>query len=432
MQITVENTGALERRMAVQVPAQRVADAINDRLKSLSRTVRLKGFRPGKVPVNVVRQQYGDAVRQEVIEKLLQSTFSEAVADQKLVPAGGPRIESFSAEEGQDMMFRAVFEVYPELQLSSIEALQVSRPVVEIGDADVDAMIDKLRGQQVTYKKADRAAKETDRVNISFVGTINGEEFKGGKGENVPVVLGAGRMLPEFEAGLIGVSAGESKQVEVTFPADYSVDELSGKLATFAITVNEVEEPVLPEINDDLAKVFGVEEGGLAKLREEVRENMQREMSDAIRSRLRQQLFDGLLAANSTIELPGVLVQNAMRDMQVEVGRQRGIREASQLPPAEQFLEPARKRVALGLLLGEVIKTSGVAADRNRVQARFQEMTLQYPDPARALKAFRDNPEVLRQVESMVLEEQVIDWMLERVKVTDQNMTFKELMGLNN
>ncbi|MES1191506.1 MAG: trigger factor [Steroidobacter sp.] len=432
MQITVENTGALERRMAVQVPAQRVADAINDRLKSLSRTVRLKGFRPGKVPVNVVRQQYGDAVRQEVIEKLLQSTFSEAVADQKLVPAGGPRIESFSAEEGQDMMFRAVFEVYPELQLSSIEALQVSRPVVEIGDADVDAMIDKLRGQQVTYKKADRAAKETDRVNISFVGTINGEEFKGGKGENVPVVLGAGRMLPEFEAGLIGVSAGESKQVEVTFPADYGVGELSGKLATFAITVNEVEEPVLPEINDDLAKVFGVEEGGLAKLREEVRENMQREMSDAIRSRLRQQLFDGLLAANSTIELPGVLVQNAMRDMQVEVGRQRGIREASQLPPAEQFLEPARKRVALGLLLGEVIKTSGVVADRNRVQARFQEMTLQYPDPARALKAFRDNPEVLRQVESMVLEEQVIDWMLERVKVTDQNMTFKELMGLNN
>lgn len=432
MQITVENTGALERRMAVQVPAQRVADAINDRLKSLSRTVRLKGFRPGKVPVNVVRQQYGDAVRQEVIEKLLQSTFSEAVADQKLVPAGGPRIESFSAEEGQDMMFRAVFEVYPELQLSSIEALQVSRPVVEIGDADVDAMIDKLRGQQVTYKKADRAAKETDRVNISFVGTINDEEFKGGKGENVPVVLGAGRMLPEFEAGLIGVSAGESKQVEVTFSADYGVDELSGKLATFAITVNEVEEPVLPEINDDLAKVFGVEEGGLAKLREEVRENMQREMSDAIRSRLRQQLFDGLLAANSTIELPGVLVQNAMRDMQVEVGRQRGIREASQLPPAEQFLEPARKRVALGLLLGEVIKTSGVVADRNRVQARFQEMTLQYPDPARALKAFRDNPEVLRQVESMVLEEQVIDWMLERVKVTDQNMTFKELMGLNN
>lgn len=432
MQITVENTGALERRMAVQVPAQRVADAINDRLKSLSRTVRLKGFRPGKVPVNVVRQQYGDAVRQEVIEKLLQSTFSEAVADQKLMPAGGPRIESFSAEEGQDMMFRAVFEVYPELQLSSIEALQVSRPVVEIGDADVDAMIDKLRGQQVTYKKADRVAKETDRVNISFVGTINGEEFKGGKGENVPVVLGAGRMLPEFEAGLIGVSAGESKQVEVTFPADYGVDELSGKLATFAITVNEVEEPVLPEINDDLAKVFGVEEGGLAKLREEVRENMQREMSDAIRSRLRQQLFDGLLAANSTIELPGVLVQNAMRDMQVEVGRQRGIREASQLPPAEQFLEPARKRVALGLLLGEVIKTSGVVADRNRVQARFQEMTLQYPDPARALKAFRDNPEVLRQVESMVLEEQVIDWMLDRVKVTDQNMTFKELMGLNN
>jgi trigger factor len=432
MQITVENTGALERRMAVQVPAQRVAEAIDQRIKSLSRTVRLKGFRPGKVPVNVVKQQYGDAVRQEVIEKLLQSTFSEAVEDQKLRPAGGPRIEAFSAEEGQDMTFRAVFEVYPDFELSSVEALQVSRPTAEISESDIDGMIEKLRSQQATYSKVERAAKDTDRVNISFVGTVDGEEFKGGKGDNIPVVIGAGRMLPEFEAGLLGISAGENKVVEVNFPADYGVDQLSGKLAKFAMTAHSVEERVLPEINDELAKTFGVENGGLAKLREEVRDNMQREMHDAIRSRLRQQLFDGLVAANPSIELPSVLVQNAMRDMQVEFGRQRGIRDAAQLPPAEQFLEPAHKRVALGLLLSKVIKTSEVVVDRSRVQSKLQDMITQYPDPARALKAFRENPETQGQIESTVLEDQIIDWMLERVKVVDQPMHFKELMGLNS
>lgn len=432
MQITVENTGALERRMAVQVPAQRVTNAIDDRLKSLSRTVRLKGFRPGKVPVNVVRQQYGDAVRQEVIEKLLQSTFSEAVAEQKLTPAGGPRIEAFSAEEGQDMTFRAVFEVYPQFELGSIETLQVTRPKVDIGEPDIDSMIEKLRVQQATYKKVERAAVDTDRANISFVGTINGEEFKGGKGDNVPVVLGAARMLPEFEAGLVGMSAGQTKVVDVSFPTDYGVDELSGKLAKFSITVHIVEERVLPDITDELAKTFGVEEGGLAKLREEVHDNMQREMSDVIRSKLRQQLFDGLVVANSAIELPTVLVQNAMREMQVEFGRARGIRDAAQLPPAEQFLEPARKRVALGLLLGEIIKTSGVVVDRSRVQSKLQDLVMQYPDPARALKSLRENGDTQRQIESMVLEEQVIDWMLERVKISDQPMSFRELMGLNN
>jgi len=431
MQITVENTGALERRMAVQVPAQRVADAIDDRLKSLSRTVRLKGFRPGKVPVNVVRQQYGDAVRQEVIEKLLQSSFSEAVNDQKLTPAGGPRIEAFSAEEGQDMTFRAVFEVYPEFELAGVESLQINRPTADIGESDVDGMIEKLRTQQATYRKTERTALDTDRVTISFVGTVDGEEFKGGKAENLQVVVGAGRLLPEFESGLVGMAAAETKVVDVTFPADYGVPELSGKQAKFSITLHSIEERVLPEINDELAKTFGVDEGGLAKLREEVRDNMQREMTDAVRSRLRQQLFDGLVAANAAVELPSVMVQNAMRDIQVEFGRSRGIREAAQLPPAEQFLEPARKRVALGLLLGEVIKTSGVAVDRSRVQAKLQDMVMQYPDPARAMKSFRENPDAQRQIESMVLEEQVIDWMLERVKITDQPMEFKELMGLS-
>lgn len=428
MQISVESTGALERRMNIQVPAQRVDQAINERLQSLSRTVRINGFRPGKVPVNVVRKQYGAAVRQEVIEGLVQTTFSEAVTGQKLNPAGGPRIEEFKADEGQDLSYRAVFEVYPEFELKGVEGLTINRPAVEVAEADIDAMIDNLRRQQATYVKVERAAKDTDRVTIDFEGKIDGVAFDGGKGSNFPVVVGAGRMLPEFEAGLQGIKAGETREVSVNFPADYAAANLAGKAAVFTITAHSVEEQQLAEANDEFAKLFGITEGGIAKLREEVADNMRRELAENIRGRVRQQVFDGLLAANA-IEVPAVLVANQVRDMQVDAGRQAGARDASQLPPAEQFQEPARRRVALGLVLGEVIKTSGITVDRNKVQAKVQEMAEQYPDPAQALKAYRENQDAQRQIENLVLEEQVIEWLLERAKVTEQPMSFKELMN---
>jgi len=428
MQISVETTGALERRMNIQVPAQRVAQAIDDRLKSLSRTVRMNGFRPGKVPVAVVRKQYGAAVRQEVLEGLVQTTFSEAVTGQKLNPAGGPRIEEFKADEGQDLVYRAVFEVYPEIELKGIEGLEVTRPAVEVTDADVDAMIDNLRRQQASFNKVERAAQDSDRVTIDFEGKIDGVAFDGGKGTNFPVTVGGGRMLPEFEASLNGMKAGDTKEVNVTFPADYAAANLAGKTAIFTITAHSVEEQQLAEANDEFAKLFGISEGGITKLREEVADNMRRELADNVRSRVRQQLFDGLLAAN-TIEVPAVLVDTEVRTMQMDAGRRMGARDAAQLPAAEQFQEPARRRVALGLVLGEVIRTSGVTADRNRVQTKIQEMIEQYPDPAQALKALRDNQDAQRQIENLVLEEQVIEWMLERAKVTDQPMTFKELMN---
>lgn len=428
MQISVENTGALERRMNIQVPAQRVAQAIDERLQSLSRTVRINGFRPGKVPVNVVRKQYGAAVRQEVIEGLVQTTFSEAVSGQKLNPAGGPRIEEFKADEGQDLSYRAVFEVYPEFEVKGLEGLAVNRPAVEVGESDIDVMIDNLRRQQATYVKVERAAQDTDRVTIDFEGKVDGVAFDGGKGSNFPVVVGAGRMLPEFEAGLQGIKAGETKQVSVTFPTDYAAANLAGKTAIFTITAQTVEEQQLPTADDEFAKVFGIAEGGIAKLREEVADNMRRELAEKVRGRVRQQLFDGLLAANA-IEVPAVLVNNQVRDMQVDAGRQMGARDASQLPSAEQFQDSARRRVALGLVLGEVIKTSGVTLDRNRVQTKLQEMVEQYPDPAQAIKAFRENQEAQRQIENLVLEEQVIEWLLERAKITEQPTTFKELMN---
>jgi trigger factor len=428
MQISVENTGALERRMNIQVPANRVDQAINTRLQSLSRTVRINGFRPGKVPVNVVRKQYGAAVRQEVLEGLVQTTFNEAVTGQNLNPAGGPRIEEFKADEGQDLSYRAVFEVYPEFTLQSFDGLTVKRPVVEVGEADIDAMIDNLRRQQATYAAAERPAQDTDRVTIDFSGTVDGVAFEGGSGTNLPVVVGAGRMLPDFEAGLHGITAGETKQVTVGFPTDYAAANLAGKSAVFTITAHSVEAQQLAEANDEFAKLFGITEGGITKLREEVASNMRRELADNVRNRVRQQLFDGLLAANK-IDVPAVLVNNQVRDMQVEAGRQMGAREAAQLPPAEQFLDGARRRVSLGLVLGEVIKASGLSVDRSRVQVKVQEMVEQYPDPAQALKAFRDNQDAQRQIENLVLEEQVIDWLLERVSVSDEPMTFKELMN---
>jgi trigger factor len=274
MQISVETTAGLERRMQIQVPAERIAQEIDERLKSMSRTVKLKGFRPGKVPVKVVRQQFGPQVREEVLHKLLQSTFTEAVELQKLSPATGPRIESLDAPEGADLKYSAVFEVFPEVQLRDLSDVTVEKDVAEITEQDLDAMIENLRKQGAKFLAVEREARATDRITVDFEGSIDGQPFEGGKGENVPIVLGAGRMLKDFEAGLMGSKAGEEKAVNVAFPADYPAANLAGKTAVFAIKTRVVEEQQLPEIDDEFVKAYGIEEGGLARLREEVADNM--------------------------------------------------------------------------------------------------------------------------------------------------------------
>ena len=430
MQVSIESTGTLERRMSIQVPAQRVTEAINTRLQNLTRKVRINGFRPGKVPVTVVKQQYGAAVRMEVIEDLVQSTFSAAVTEQKLSPAGEPRIEEISGDEGQDLSFRAVFEIYPEFKVQGVEGLAVNKPKVEVAEEDIDAMINNLRRQQATYSKVERGAKDTDRVTIDFEGTLDGVAFDGGKGSNFPVVVGGGRMLPDFEAGLLGMTAGQTKQVAVAFPADYAAANLAGKTANFSITAHTVEEQQLAEANDAFAELFGITDGGIAKLREEVAENMRRELVEKVRSRVRQQLFDGLLAAND-IEVPSGLVKAQVLEMQQDAAQQMGVRDAGNLPPADEFQEPARKRVALGLVLGEVIAVSGVKLDQNRVQAKLQEMVASYPDPVRVLKIYRENRDAMRRIENLVLEDQVIEWLLDRAKITEQSTSFKELMNFD-
>jgi len=428
MQVSVETTGALERRMEVSVPAQRIEQAINERLQSLSRTVRLKGFRPGKVPVKVVRQQFGQQVRQEVLDSVVQSSFAEALTQEKLNPAAVPRFEPVSDQDGQDLKYRAIFEVLPSIEIKGITELQVNRPVAEVSEADIDAMIENLRAQRPTFNAVEREAGDKDRVTVDFDGTVDGTPFEGGAAKDMQIVLGAGRMLVDFESGLRGLRAGESKTIDVRFPDDYPAENLKGKTAQFAIKVSKVEEQKLPELDDEFCKTYGVEAGGLARLREEVADNMRRELGEAVKSRTKQQIFDGLLAAN-TFELPKTMVDSQVQEMQLDAGRRMGARDVSQLPPAEQFQDAARRRVALGLLVGEIVKSAKLEADRGRVQQKLVELTQQYPDPAQVLKAYRENPQLSRQLESMVLEEQVVEWLLERANVTDQPSSFKELMN---
>jgi trigger factor len=426
MQVSVEATGALERRMEVHVPAERIEKAIDERLKSISRTVRLKGFRPGKVPVKVVRQQFGQQVRQEVLGDVMQSSFNEAVVQQQLTPAGGPKIEPISTEG--DLKYRAVFEIFPQIQLKDLDAMEIQRPVADVTDADVEAMITNLREQRPTYAAVDREARDTDRVTVDFEGTIDGQPFEGGKGEGVPVVVGAGRMLADFEAGLKDVRAGDKKTIDVTFPSNYPTVGLAGKRAQFALDVKSVEERNLPEVDDAFCKSYGVDEGGIERLREEVRENMTRELADAVSARVKKQVMDALLAGNP-LELPKSVVDTQVREMQLDAARRIGAKDASQVPGPEPFQEPARRRVALTLLINEVVKTAGLSVDQSQVQTRMHEVAQQYPDANQALQTLRTNPQARRQIEASVIEDQAVNWILERAKMTDQQVTFREIMN---
>jgi trigger factor len=428
MQVSVESIGKLERRMQVQVPAERVSQEIAARLKSISRTVRLNGFRPGKAPLKVIRQQFGPQIHREVIGELLQSSYAEAVTQKQLTPAGSPRIEPQSIDEGQDLKYIATFEVFPEVVLQPMDSLEVDKVTAEVTESDIDAMIERLRKQQMKHSAVNRGAAIGDKVTIDFEGAIDGVTFAGGKGENIAIVVGEGRMLPELEQGLIGATPGEKRDVTVNFPADYRAAELAGKSAIFATEIKTVEEPVLPEIDEEFCKAFGVTEGGLPKLREDVAANMRRELEQALRNRNKAAVMEKLYTANPT-EVPNVLIEGQIRDMQVEAMRRAGTKDAAQAPPREPFIEPARRRVALGLLLNDVIRKENLVVDRARVNERLDEMVSAYGDASAMKRAYMQNADAMRQVESLALEDQAVDWILEHAKVREVKSTFKLLMN---
>jgi trigger factor len=428
MQVSVESISKLERRMQVQVPAERVSKEIDARLKNLSRTARLNGFRPGKAPIKVIRQQFGTQVHREVIGELLQSSFAEAVTEKQLSPAGNPRIEPQSMDEGQDLTYTATFEVFPEVSLRPMDSLELERITAEVTESDIDAMIERLRKQQMKYSPVSRAAAAGDKVTLDFVGKIDGVEFAGGKGENIAIVLGEGRMLPDLEQGLVGACLSEHRDISVNFPADYRATELAGKAAIFSTEIKTVEEPTLPELDEEFCASFGVTEGGIPKLREDVAANMRRELEQNLRNRNKTSVMEKLYQANP-IDVPNALLESQIRDMQVEAMRRAGAKDVSQAPPREPLVEPARRRVALGLIFNDVIRRENLVLDPKRSNARLDEMVGAYGDAAALKRAYLQNADAMRQVESLALEDQVVDWILAHAKVRDTVSTFKEVMN---
>ncbi|UCC13322.1 MAG: trigger factor [Gammaproteobacteria bacterium] len=429
MMVSVETTGGLERRMKVQVPADRIENEVDSRLQSYGKTAKIKGFRPGKVPMKVIRQRYGGQVRQEVLGEVMQSSYFEAISQEKLRPAGGPRIEPDNIEQGQDLEYTAIFEVYPEFELKGHEGIAVDQPVAQVGDEDIDEMMDNLRRQRSEWLEIDSAAEPGHRVIVDFEGKLDGESFSGGSGQEVPIVLGEGGMLPDFEDGLTGMSANEEKDIKVSFPEEYGAEDLAGKVADFHVKVTKVEERKLPELDDEFCKAFGVQEGGVQKLREEVADNMRREMEQTVRLRLKEQVMDGLLARND-LELPGVLVEDEIRGLRESAARRMGVdpSEASNLPPRDTVEEPARRRVKLGLLVAEIIRQSDIQLDQTRVRERIKELAAGYRDPDEVIKLYTSNRQLMDQLEMEIMEDQVVDWLIERAKISEKSVPFKELM----
>jgi len=426
MQVSLTATGGLERRLEVAIPAAEVDGEVAQRLNRISRTARLKGFRPGKAPIAVIRQQYGDQVQSEVINDLMRSSFSEAVAREKLNPAGGPRIEPIAMGPGSDLKYAAIFEVLPEVRLKPVADLAIEKPIASVSDSDLEAMVDTLRKQRPAFNAVERGAAANDRVTVDFTGTIDGEEFDGGNGKDVPIALGAGRVMKEFEDALLGAKPGDAREFQATFAADHANKKLAGKQAKFKVNVTTVEEQVPAALDEAFAKSFGIADGNLDSLRNEVRANMERELGEAIRQKMRTQVLDGLYTSNP-LELPRQMVEETIQELQAEMLRRAGVRDAKQLPPRQPFEEPARRRVALGLLMSEVVRNAGIQVSREAVQEKLNELAASYSNPDEVRRAYLQNAEMMRQIESQVLEQQAIEWVLGQAKVTEKPATFSDL-----
>ncbi len=425
MQVSVESTSALERRMTVGVPAERIETEVNKRLQQTASRAKVPGFRPGKVPMSVIRQRYEDSARQEALGDLIQATYYEAIVAQKLNPAGAPAVEPKVFEKGKDLEYVATFEVFPEIQLAGFDGLTIERQQADVQDSDVDNMLEILRKQNTRFEAVERAAENGDQLNIDFVGKIDGEAFAGGSAKGTPLVLGSGRMIPGFEEALVGVKAGEERVINPTFPTDYQNLDLAGKTAEFIITVNSVSAPQLPELNDEFFALFGIKEGGIDGFRAEVRKNMERELRQAIKSKVKNQVMEGLLAANP-VEVPKALIANEVNRLRVQAVQQFGGNIQPDQLPAELFEEQAKRRVVLGLIVAEVVKKTELKPDENRVRELIEEMASAYQEPQQVVAWYLKNEQQLNEVRSVVLEEQVVDTVLQQAKVTDKAVSYEE------
>lgn len=432
MQISVETTQGLERRLRFQIPNERIAKEVSSRLTNMKSKVRLDGFRPGKVPYKVVEKRYGAEVRDEVVTELIRSSYVEAVEQEGLRPAGAPNIEPLHTEEGEDLEYTATFDVLPDLELKGLDDLVVERPVVEIADSDIDKVIGQLRQQKADYAEVERPSAEGDRVIIDFKGEVDGAGFEGDKGTDLGVRLGSGQMPAEFEQALMGLRAGEEKNIEYTLPTRAPDERVAGKTAIFHVTVKQVQEPQLPAFDDELAQRMGIAEGGLERLREQVRESVTYERDRAIRTRLKQQVLDKLLASNDALELPQSLV-----DAELKVLREQALSQMQELGHDEQesdlsdeaLDQGARRRVTLYLLINEIVRNNNIKLDQKRLQDALHELAAGHERPQELLQQYTENRQMMERLELAVIEDQAVDWVLERAETTDREMSFDALMN---
>lgn len=430
MHISIETTSGLERRLTISVPSETFEAEISSRLGNAASRMRLPGYRPGKVPLKEVRRRFGQAVRVEVAGELMQSTFVDAVRQEDLNPAGQPSLEVVKMEPGNDFEFTATFEVFPNVELADLSRVQVKRPEAEITEADVDDMIERLREQRKEWVSVERAAEEGDRVTVDFEGRIDGEVFEGGKAEDASFVIGGGQMIEDFDRGVRGLAPGASGEFEATFPEDYRVDTLAGKTVTFSVQMKEVQEPKLPELNEEFFKGFGIEEGGEEAFRADVRRNMQREMDAAIRNVLKAQVMDQLNALHD-VPLPGALVKSevdALRQQMLQQFRMYGGANQPTLPD-ELFREQAERRVTVGLVVNEIVKKAEIRADADRVRARIEETAEGYAEPQQVVNWYYSNQEQLQQVEMAVLEEQVVEHVLDAAQVEVVASSYQDIVS---
>lgn len=431
MQTNQETLGALERRIDMSVPMAEIDKEVDARLKRMARTVKMPGFRPGKVPMKIVAQTYGAQARSEAIGAAVEKAFGEKVREQNLRIAGYPRIEPREAANDGALEFSAVFEVYPQVPLGDLSAQKVQRPVLSVGEAEVDKTIEVLRKQRTTFNPVERAAAEGDRVTIDFTGRKDGELFEGGQAQDFPFVIGAGAMLKDFEAAVTGLTLGESKTFDMTFPEDYHARNLAGQTVQFEVTLKRVDEPVLPAVDGDLARALGVADGDVAKLRDEVRANLEREVKRRIQARVKEQVMEALLAANP-IEVPKALVdaeaaqlaENAKRDLEM-----RGMKTKDIPVEPAWFAEQAVRRVKLGLIMAEVVKAKELFAKPEQVRALVEDMAQSYEDPSELVRWYYAQPDRLAQAEAVVIEDNVVEWVVSQAETTDSEVSFDELMG---
>jgi len=431
MQVSVETTQGLERRLTISVPAEKVDVEVKNRLRQVAKTQRIDGFRPGKVPQSVIQKRFGQSVRQEVAGEIMQRTFVDAIMAEKINPAGRPSFVAKSNEDGKDLEFEATFEIYPEVEVKDLEKITIERPDAEVTDKDLEEMFETLQKQHQTWKENKRKSKNGDKLTLDFTGRIDGEDFEGGKAEAFELELGAGRMIPGFDKEITGMKAGEEKTISVTFPDNYHAENLKGKEAEFDIIVHKTEGPVLPELDDDFAKLFGVEEGGIDALRAEVSKNMTRELTQAVKVKVKEQAVEGLLA-NNDVEIPLALIEqevDVLRQQAME--RFKGQMDPKNLPelPSEMFKEQAERRVKTGLLLGKVINVNKLKVDSTKVDELIASAASAYQDPKEVIEYYANNKELMQQMQNVALEEQAIDFILEQANVKQKKASFADIMS---